>query len=134
MKVTCFSRKRDLIIVNAKVWGHHHRTRLSLVVDTGAVDTTVTPDVIDKLGYSPRHGERVTTVRSAIAKEQGYTLRVRRFSALGFALPDYLIHVFDLATGDDIDGLIGLSFLDRFNYEVRSKEGRIVVDRALDVA
>jgi hypothetical protein len=64
--------------------------------------------VIDKLGYGPRDGEFVTTVRSAIGKEQGYTLRVKRFSALGFTLPDYLIHVFDLATGDDIDGLVGL--------------------------
>jgi hypothetical protein len=26
------------------------------------------------------------------------------------------------------------SFLDQFNYEVRSKEGRILVERALDIA
>jgi hypothetical protein len=82
---------------------------LSLAIDTGAANTTVTPDVIDRLGYSPRHGERIT-------------------------LPDYLLHVFDLATGDDIDGLIGLSFLDQFNDEVRSNEGRILVERALDAA
>jgi len=92
------------------------------------------PSIVDDLGYSPRDGERVTTVRSAIGAEQGYTLRVKRFSALGFTLPDYLVNLFDLATGDDIDGLIGLSFLDQFNYEVRSKEGRILVERALDAA
>lgn len=76
----------------------------------------------------------MTTVRTAIGEEQGYTLRVKQFSALGFTLPDYVIHVFDLATGDDIDGLIGLRFLDQFNHEVRSKERVIRVERALDIA
>jgi hypothetical protein len=70
------------------------------------------------------------TVRSAIGKEQGWTLRVKRFSTLGFAVPDYRIHVFDLATGNDIDGLIGLSFLTSFNCEFRFTEGRIRVERA----
>jgi hypothetical protein len=57
-------------------------------------------------------------------------LLVKRFSALGFIVPDYRIHVFDLAAGYGIDGLIGLSFLKQFNYEVRSIEGRILVERA----
>jgi len=52
------------------------------------------------------------------------------FSALGFVVPDYRIHVFDLATGDDINGLIGLSFLTQFNCEFRFAEGRIRVERA----
>jgi hypothetical protein len=55
---------------------------------------------------------------------------VKRFSAFGFAVPEFRVDVFDLATGDDIDGLIGLSFLDALNYEVRSKEGRLRVERA----
>jgi hypothetical protein len=68
-------------------------------------------------------------VRAAIGKEQGYTLRVARFASLGFAVPDLRIHVFDLATGWGIDGLVGLSFLRQFNYQVRSAEGRVLVER-----
>jgi len=132
MKVTRFSRKRDLIIVDARIWSSRHDKWLSLAVDTASSDTVVTPDLVDLLGYSPRDGEHATTVRSAIGKEQGWTLRVKRFSALGFVVPDYRIHVFDLATGDDIDGLLGLSYLDQFNYEVRSREGRLLVERAAD--
>lgn len=131
MKVTRFSRERDLIIVHAQVKGpRDQRVRLSLVVDTGCSNTTIVPEVIDRLGYSPRDGEYISAVRSAIGKEQGYTLRVKAFSALGYTEPDHLIHVFDLATGADIDGLIGLSYLDQFNYEVRSQEGRLRVERA----
>ena len=130
MKITRFNRKRDLIIVRAHVWSPRSYERLRLVVDTGSSDTVVTPDLVEQLGYSIRDGERVITVRSSVGKEQGWTLRVKRFSALGFVVPNYRIHVFDLATGYDIDGLIGLSFLDQFNYEVRSTEGRLRVARA----
>jgi predicted aspartyl protease len=130
MKITRFNRKRDLIIVHARVWSPRSRRRLRLAIDTGSSDTVVTPDLVEQLGYSVRDGEHIKTIRSAIGREQGFTLCVKRFSALGFATPNYLLHVFDLATGDDIDGLIGLSFLRQFNCEFRFAEGGIRVERA----
>ena len=87
----------------------------------------MSPDVTDQLGYGAHHGEHITRVRSAVGDEQGYTLRVSRFATLGFELENFRIHVFDLAEGFGIDGLVGLSFLRRFNYEIRSAEGRILV-------
>jgi len=51
-----------------------------------------------------------------------------RFEALGFGIDAFEINVFDLPSGEA--GLLGLNFLDRFNYEVRSIEGRILVERA----
>ncbi len=130
MKVTHFDPSRDLIIIGASIWGRHRARRLLLAVDTGSSETVIQPAVIDSLGYSPWEGTAITTVRAALGKEQGYTLAVRRFTALGFAFTNYQVHVFDLAAGDDIDGLIGLSLLGQFNYEVRSLEGRIRVERA----
>lgn len=53
-----------------------------------------------------------------------------RFTALGFTFADFLVHAFDLTDRADIDGLIGLDYLKQFNYEVRSAEGRILVERA----
>jgi len=57
-----------------------------------------------------------------VGKEQGYLLRITRFWALGFAVNDFCVHVFDLPDGFGIDGLIGLSFLRRFNVELRFAE------------
>jgi hypothetical protein len=39
------------------------------------------------------------------------------------------VHGFDLASRFGIDGLIGLNFLERFNDEIHSAEGRIQVQR-----
>ena len=52
---------------------------------------------------------------------------VTRFSALGFTLSSFRIHVHDLPEMLGIQGLLGLSFLRQFNYEIRSAEGRILV-------
>ena len=130
MKITPYDRSRDLIIIDAEVWGPRTSELVSLALDTGSSETVLAPDIVDRLGYSPRHGEQITRVRSAVSEEQGYTLRVLRFATLGFTLADFRIHVFDLAAGHGIDGLIGLSFLNHFNYEVRSREGLIRVEQA----
>jgi predicted aspartyl protease len=99
------------------------------VLDTGAAETIVIPKVIDELGYNPRDGEQITVMRSAVGREQGYIIRVARFSCLGHAESDYRVHVQDLPEGWHIEGLIGLTFLRQFNYEIRSSEGRILTTR-----
>jgi hypothetical protein len=99
-------------------------------LDPAASQTHVRSDIVDDLGYSPRDGEARTMVRSAIGSEPGYLLRVKRFEALGFGFPNFRVHVHDLSEGVGLDGLLGLSFLRHFNYEIRSAEGRILVERA----
>lgn len=136
VKVTRFNRARDLIFVNGRAWSPRGpQTRpapLRLVLDTGAAETIIIPEVLDELGYSPSQGEAITTMRSAVGREEGYMIRVARFGCLGHYSTAFLVHAHDLPEGWGIDGLIGLSFLRQFNYEIRSLEGRIVVDRAAD--
>ena len=129
MKATRFDPASDLIIVTARIWGPHGDKPLSLAVDTAATHTHIVPDILDDLGYSPRDGEQMTTVRSAIGSEPGYMMRATRFAALGFTMKDFRIHVHDLPEGIGIDGLLGLSFLKQFNYEIRSTGGRILTTR-----
>lgn len=129
MKVTRFDPTSDLIIVKARIWGPGGKTPASLAIDTGSAHTVIAAGLIDDLGYSPRQGEAIATVRTAVGKEQGYLLRVSRFWSLGFSVSNFPVHVFDLPDGFGIDGLVGLSFLRQFNVELRLTEGRLLVDR-----
>jgi predicted aspartyl protease len=130
VKVTRFDPTDSLIIIVARILGPRDEKEVSLALDTAATQTHIIPDVLDEIGYSPRHGDQVTSITSAIGDEPGYMMPVARFSALGFAVTDFRIHVHDLPESLGIQGLLGLSFLKQFNYEIRSVEGRILVSRA----
>jgi predicted aspartyl protease len=101
-----------------------------MVLDTGAGETIIVPEALDALGYSPRDGEARTVLRSAVGREEGYLIRIARFTCLGFVSNNIRVHAHDLPDGWGIDGLVGLNFLKQFNYEVRSLEGRILLERA----
>jgi predicted aspartyl protease len=132
VRVTRFDPADDLILVEGRIWGpREDRTRvLRLVLDTGAAETIVIPDVLDELGYNPRDGEAITVIRSAVGREEGYLTRVTRFACLGHHSSAFRVHAHDLPEGWGIEGLIGLSFLRQLNYEIRSIEGRILATRA----
>lgn len=131
MIVTSFDPRGDLIIIKATVWSVKGRARdVELAVDTGASETLIIPEVTDDLGYGARDGEAITVIRSPIGREQGYLMRVARFSALGFDLTDFRVHVHDLPDGYGIEGVLGLNFLRSFDYEVRSILGQLRVDHA----
>jgi predicted aspartyl protease len=118
----------DLIIVKALLTGPRQTTVGRFVLDTGAVFTTMTPELAELIGYSARDGVRRTRVRTAVSSEEGYLLRVAELDVLGLAMPGFAVHVFDLGH-DDIDGLVGLNFLSELNYEIRSAERRILVEK-----
>ena len=127
MSVSTFDPRGEIPIVEGDVWGPHGRqATLRLVLDSGSALTIISPGILDDLGYGARDGERITRVQSAVGVERGYTIRVKKFRALGFAFPEFLINAFDLPEYGDIDGLLGWDFLQRFNFEVRPREGSIV--------
>lgn len=129
MTTTAFDPALDLILVQCLVAGPRKQAMVRLVVDTGATMTILRPEVMDDVGYSARDGYGRSTVSSASGEEHGYRLRVARFVALGFERPSFPVAIHDLPH-HDLDGLLGLNFLRRFNYEIRSREGRIRLEPA----
>lgn len=118
----------DLIIVEAFLTGPLGTTVGRFVLDTGAVMTTMTPELADAIGYSARDGIQRTRVHTAIGSEDGYLLRVAELDVLGLAMTRFPVQVFDLGH-EDIDGLVGMNLLSELNYEIRSAERRILVER-----
>jgi Aspartyl protease len=131
MTLTSFDRTRDLIYIRGRVWGPRgNPARLRLALDTAASETVIVPGILDEIGYSPRQGSAITKVRSAVAEEPGYLIRVAQFACLGFQMTEFRVHALDLPDGFELDGLLGLTFLKQFDYQVRSLQGRILVEHA----
>jgi len=67
MKITQFDPSDSLLIVKAWLWGPRGKAKLDLAFDTAVTHTHIVPDIVDELGYSPRQGEQITSVQSAIS-------------------------------------------------------------------
>jgi len=126
---TPFDPDAELIVVNATIRGPRGSTVARMPIDTGSAATVIVPDVLDEIGYSARDGTARTSVTTAVGKEHGFLLKVEEFATLGFTLSAFTVNVFELANRYGIEGLIGWNFLERFNYEIRSAEGRILVEK-----
>lgn len=133
MKITYFDPSADLIIVPGQIWGPRGEgPRLNLVLDTGSAETVIIPEVLDQLGYSPRSADRITVMRSAVGREDGYLIHIQRFACLGYQLSNYQIHAHDLPEGWGIHGLIGLTFLHGFSCDIRLRQGRLLLEPLVD--
>lgn len=128
--VIAFDPRADLILVPVEVRGPLGSLGFRFALDTACAETLVTPEVVDPLGYSPLDGTALTAVTTALGREPGYRLRVTGFKAFGHTFADFRVNVHDLPEESGINGLLGLNFLRAFNYEIRSKEGRILVSPA----
>jgi predicted aspartyl protease len=117
----------DLIIIGAILAGPKGHVRTHLVLDTGSALTTLVPGIVESLGYTSADRVARSVVRTAVAEERGYILRVSQLTALGFSLPGVHVNVADL--GHDIDGVLGMSFLNSFNFEIRPSERRLLAER-----
>jgi len=117
----------DLIIIEATFVGPKGRDTARLVLDTGSVLTTLIPAIAESIGYTSADRVARSVVRSAVAEEPGYIVRLSHLTALGFTLPDVHVNVADLSHG--IDGLLGMNFLSDFNLEIRPAERRLIVER-----
>jgi clan AA aspartic protease (TIGR02281 family) len=117
-----------LIIVEAEVVGPTGRTtEARLVLDTGAAATTLTPRMIQKVGYTRRDRFKDAKVHSAIGEEHGYWLRVAELTVLSVTTPSFALTVFPLGY-NDIDGLLGMNFLRHFDFEIRQSDRQILVE------
>ncbi len=117
----------DLIVVDATVVGPRGHNTDRFVLDTGSALTTLIPAIAEAIGYTSEHRIARSVVRSAVAEERGYIVRMAQLMALGCTLSDVHVNVANLGHG--VAGLLGMSFLSEFNFEVRVAEQRILVEK-----
>lgn len=131
MKITSFSPTKDLIYLRGLIWSPQRRKahQVRLALDTAAAETVIVPSLLDEIGYTPSMGDAITSMRSAVGQEPGYMMKVARFACLGFHIDDYRVHVHELPIGWELQGLLGLTFLRRLNYLIRSEDGTIAAEQ-----
>ena len=106
----------ELIVIPVKLYGKTDTSYNGMfVLDTGSAAIIVDHEIAFDLGYSAKNGIGFSTVRSAIGKEKGYRLMIGGFEALGKRIDSVEVRCHDLKN-QGVEGLIGMSFLKRFDW------------------
>jgi predicted aspartyl protease len=124
---TSFVLDGDLIVVEAVIVGPSGRANVQLVLDTGAVLTTLAPSAAQAIGYTAATSLGTTVTRTAAASEHGYLIQLVELSTLGVTVPGVHVNVADLGYG--LEGVLGMNFLLDYNIEIRPVERLILAER-----
>jgi predicted aspartyl protease len=117
-----YDAKKDLIHVPGNMWGPLGEQNVRFAFDPGAYRTIINTRLTDALGYQVAGDSQRVSTAAVIGREWGYTLRVEKLSILGFEFPNLQIACFDLPEQYDIDGLIGLDLIERFEVTLRHRD------------
>lgn len=108
--------------IKAFVMGKSFQFTGRFIIDTGAAMTIIQTSNIDALGYSARDAFAHFSTESVIGKEAGYLLRVKTFEIFGMKFENLEVGALDLPKRYNIDGLIGMNVLGKFNWCLHPKE------------
>ena len=94
-----------------------------MALDTGATYTVIPWDVAERLGYDPAVATRRVVITTASAIERVPLIVLERMRVLDVEAREVEVVVHDLPPKSRVDGLLGLSFLRRFNINLSFREG-----------
>ena len=93
-----------------------------LVVDTGASLVTVSPELVEALGLTGRTGEVIEVCLAGGLRTRGPRLTLPAITVQGLQARDVDAVVLREST-PGVDGLLGMSFLGRFDFELAAAGG-----------
>jgi clan AA aspartic protease (TIGR02281 family) len=99
-----------------------------MVIDTGATLVMIPWDMAEFLGYDPATSKEWVTMTTASTVEKVPLVTMKEMTVLGHSLRDIKVAVHDMPPMGRVDGLLGLSFLSKFNLKMMFKEGYLELD------
>lgn len=112
---------KKLLIVPAFIRGKLNGYDVDLILDTGASLTIIDPALAKALGYDEPDHVGISTVQSPVGKERGFRLRLNAFECLGKTIENFEVACHALGL-QHIDGLLGMNFLEQFDFCVYPKK------------
>ena len=118
--------KEGLILVHAKITGPAATEECVMIVDTGAETVTVDPPLVQVLGLEDRLGDEVQAAVAGGLTTKGREIVIPAITVSGETVRD-TDSVALKAPDVGIDGIVGLSFLNRFEYRIDRSDPRKLI-------
>ncbi len=128
MKVS-FRFTRGRLITHRVLMRHEFPAWPMMAVDTGARMTVVTPRKAEELGFEPGDIQPSMNILSATGTAPAAVLTVKSVAVMGQEVKDLRVLCYPLPAGLQLDGVLGLDFLERFDIEIRNSTGTFTLTR-----
>ncbi len=103
------------IIIPVKING---KRPVNLLLDTGASTITLSKKLSSQLGINWHRGRKINVTLANGEKVTGYALTLHSVSVESFLAKNVKAIILDKPPGPEIDGLLGMSYLDRFMVRI----------------
>ena len=120
-----FYRRRGLIIVRCQIFGPQGDTRVRLALDTGAVQTMVSTQMLNSIGYDTEASEGDIQIMTASGVELAAEVTLDKIAALDQKRLAFTVLAHTLPEGASVDGLLGLDYFRNRKLEIDFRLGRI---------
>jgi predicted aspartyl protease len=125
MKQYRLTVRKELLFPRAALRQQERTRVVSLLIDSGSTYTLVSWEVLLSLKLDPavsRARRPITTANGALVLPE---ITVEEFHALGQRLEQFPILVHTIPLGGQVDGVLGMSFLRRFDLELNFKQALV---------
>ncbi len=120
------SKSGNNLYVHARI---NRKTNAKLLIDTGASSTQISYALAKKLKINLARGEK-TIVQIANGQMVGATeVLVNEISLQNVRVNNVEVIVLDNESGKDYDGLLGMSFLNHFTFQIDSDKSELILQQ-----
>ena len=109
------------------VKGERGKAYPKLLIDTGSAYTIISQELLEFVGSSPATALKRQRIITGSGYEVVPVISVETFSCFGKTIEDFTVLGHTLPFGVYVDGLLGMDFLSKFDVEIRTKSGEIVI-------
>lgn len=124
-----FDPDAPVIVLTPTITGRNGvKKKISMALDTGATYTMIPWEMAEVLGYEPGLSKERTDMITASGVETVPLLSLESISVLGKTVKGIEVVVHNLPQRSYVDGLLGLSFLRKFNICLDFKNGVLRIE------
>jgi len=116
-----------LIIENVKITGPDGTVRVDLILDTGAILTAISSSVLNVIGYNTETITESYEIITANGIIELPKLKVDKIAIGNVEAKDIEVMCHDIPELAEIQGLLGLSFLQYFRTVIDYKQGYLEI-------
>ncbi len=107
----------------------NRKTHVTLMVDTGASNVMLSKKVALKLGYNLNAAKRVRAKLADGRVVPGRVLILKELRVSGASAVNIPAIVLEQESGGNYDGLLGMSFLNQFIFQIDTVKGELILQK-----